>query len=190
MVAKEFLEKVYSEINDNIKFSEAKNAALITLNSALIAGSAEKVFDSSILFKWRALIAILVLLLLIPTILSLFSFRAKTGSENCIVNKIYYFLGKRNQIENSPEKIMYYAYITKYYKDKPEEYLKKVDKNSTSNEYFFQLSIQIVDLATVAYNKFLLFNLAVKLECILFSSGGIVALITVIKKIISQGAIK
>ncbi|MBQ7975608.1 MAG: hypothetical protein IJ300_07995 [Clostridia bacterium] len=185
MGVKEFLEKVYSEINDNIKFSEAKNAALITLNSALIAGSAEKVFDSSILFKWRALIAILVLLLLIPTIVSLFSFRAKTDSENCIVNKIYCFLGKSNHIKNTPEKIMYYAYITKYYKDKPKEYLEKVDKNSISNVYFLQLSRQIVDLATVAYNKFLLFNLAIKLECILFSAGGIFALVTVIAKIIS-----
>ncbi len=29
----DFLEKVYSEVNDNVKFSEAKNAALITLIS-------------------------------------------------------------------------------------------------------------------------------------------------------------
>ena len=58
---KDFLEKVYNEINDNIKFSEAKNAALLTLNSALISASAGKVFDQNIAFYWRVLIALLLI---------------------------------------------------------------------------------------------------------------------------------
>ncbi len=46
MNIKDFLEKAYSEVNDNIKFSEAKNAALIALNSALIAWGGSIIFDS------------------------------------------------------------------------------------------------------------------------------------------------
>lgn len=37
MKATDFISDVLSEIRENIKFLEAKNAAIITLNSALIA---------------------------------------------------------------------------------------------------------------------------------------------------------
>lgn len=180
-----FLEKAYSEVNDNIKFSEAKNAALITLNSALIAVAAEKIFDNNILFWWRVLIALIVIFLLVPTILSMFSFRATTGSEKLITKKIYDFLSNSNNIEDSPKKLMFYAYITKFYKDKPEEYLKDVfGNNADLNTYNKQMASQIIDLSSVAYRKFLLFNFAIKFECFFFLTGGVVSLIIIIIKVI------
>ena len=184
---KELLEKTYSELNNNIKFSEAKNAALITLNSALITAGASKVFDSEILINWRIGIAIGTLLLIIPMLLSLFSFRATTNSEKCIVKKIYDFLDSKNEIEKEPKKCMYYAYIAKHYKDNPAFYLEDVYHKENTEDYSFlenQMARQIVDLSGVAYHKFILFNIAVKIECVVFSLGGLVALASVICKFI------
>ena len=41
---------------------------------------------------------------------------------------------------------------------------------------------QIVDLSGVAYRKFVLFNIAVKTECVVFSIGGLTALVIVLGK--------
>lgn len=81
---KKFLEKAYIELDNNIKFSEAKNAALVTLNSALISACSSKVFDADIAFLWRVLIALVTLSLIIPLSLSIASFIAATGSDKDI----------------------------------------------------------------------------------------------------------
>lgn len=176
----EFLKKTYSEVNDNIKFSEAKNAALITLNSALIATSMGKIFDSTIVIFWRYLLVGFILLLIIPLSLSLFSFRAITGSEKCITKKVYEVLDKHNHIKKLPEKYMYYSYIHKYYDKKPEQYLEDIAPKQEYNLFIKQLASQIVDLSGVAYRKFILFNLAIKIECSILSLAGILSLIIII----------
>lgn len=184
-----FLEKAYSELNENIKFSEAKNAALITLNSALIAACSSKVFDANILIYWRVAIVVFTVLLIIPLVISLFSFRATTNSEKCVVKKIYDFLNNKNIIESTPEKYMYFAFIAKHYNDKPEDYLKDVFSKSSINEFDVfeqQMARQIVDLSGVAFRKFILFNIAIRIECTIFLLGGLSALIISIIKLICQ----
>lgn len=213
MELKEFLEKTYEEINENIKFSEAKNAALITLNSALISASATKVFDKDITFCWRALIAFITLSLLLPLLISIFSFRANTGFEKGLVAKIYSFISEKNITPSEPKKLMYFSYINSHYKDD------KTDnkENKTAAEKYFedikltfgstiksqcptcessqkdevipfespegQLASQIVDLSSVAYRKFSLFNFAMLCQTIIFVLGGISAFLIVIIKV-------
>lgn len=181
-----FLEKAYSEVTDNIKFSEAKNVALITLNSALIGTGAGKVFEYEIALKWRILIAFLLLLFIVPTVLSLLSFRAKTDNEIGIVKSIYSFIDNRNQINEQPVKLMFYSYIAKHYKSLTDvdKYLSNIGSIDEVGAYERQMASQIIDLAGVAYRKFMLFNFAIKLECIIFSVGGLAAFAVVISKLI------
>ncbi len=186
----EFLTKTYSELNDNIKFSEAKNAALVTLNSALISACSSKVFDADIAFLWRVLIALVTLSLIIPLSLSISSFIAATGSDKGITNRIINCYKKHHMIDEEKNKYMFYSYISCNYSKNAIEYLQKINENvfnktnnmdEKSKEY--QLASQIMDLSDVAYRKFALFNIAVILECTIFSIGGISALGLVIWRI-------
>lgn len=178
-----FLTKTYTEINDNIKFSEAKNAALVTLNSALISACSSKVFDADIAFLWRVLIALVTLSLIIPLSLSISSFIAATGSDKGISNRIVERYKKHNKICKCKNKYMFYSYISGHYSKKPIEYLQDINANVFYNANTvgviteeYQLASQIVDLSDVAYRKFALFNIAVLIECAIFSIGGIIAL--------------
>lgn len=176
-----FLERVYAEVSDNIKFSEMKNATLITLNSALIAWGGSIVCDSGIFYINRAMIALFVLLLFIPTICSTFSFRAKINPESKLIKRIYSCLDSKNIVSATPPKFMYYAYIHKYYINNPDKYLRDIssDKlNYENNMYSLQVVQQIIDLSSIAYRKFTLFNYSVKIECGLFSFGVIVAFVS------------
>lgn len=188
----DFLNKTYTEINDNIKFSEAKNAALITLNSALISACSSKVFDTDIAFLWRVLIALITLLLIVPLSLSVFSFVAKTDSEDCMTRKINKRIKNHNKISSSPKKYMFYSFISGHYSENPDQYLKDINTDVFGNNNYrvkeetveYHLARQIVNLSDVAYRKFALFNIAVKIECIIFSAGGVGALAIVICKLI------
>ena len=167
MNKKDFLNKTYAEINDNIRFSEAKNAALITLNSALIAAAASKAFDYNIALNWRILIILLVICLMIPLIIALYSFKAKMYHE------------KKEQ-----DKFMYFSYIYKhYYKISTANYIDDINNNFKDEFPEEQLSKQIVDLSSVAYRKFKLFNIAIIIEISIFSIGLITALVLAICKI-------
>lgn len=183
----DYLERAYNEVSDNIKFSEAKNAALITLNSALIAWGGSIVFDSGIYFIYRVMVALFVLLLLLPLICSIISFRATTDSERGIIKKFYAYLDSKNTIPSEPQKHLYYAYIHKYYNSNPEKYINDIfsaNINDIEKIYFAQIARQIVDLASTAYRKFSLFNICVKMECVIFSLGGVLSLIYLIVKCI------
>lgn len=184
----DFLEKAYAEVSDNVKFSEAKNAALITLNSALIAWGGSVVFDSSISFKHRVLVSLFVLMLIIPLICSIISFSATTGSPKSIPQKFNNYLKTHNDTPIDPPKNMFYAYIHKYYASS-ETYLDAVRIAEVTTEekpFLLQISQQIIDLAEVAYKKFVLFNIAVKIECLIFSLGGISVLIILCTKYLNS----
>lgn len=184
------LEKTYDELNDNIKFSEAKNAALITLNSALIAAGIGLVFESKVAFQWKTIVLLAILFLCIPLVISVYSFRAETGkiseeereSFNSTDNDTW--LERHHIISSEPKKLMFYSYISKYYKNNPIKYLEEVSDSGNTNIYHYQLASQIVDLANVAYRKFALFNLAIKIECTGIILGSIITLIIVLVKII------
>lgn len=192
-IMKDFFTKTYAEINDNIKFSEAKNAALITLNSALISACSSKVFDADIAFLWRVLIALVTLSLIIPLSLSISSFIASTGSNKGITNIMVNCYKKRHNIAESENKYMFYAYVSCNYSKEAINYLQKIytnvfksNDNVEEKSDAYQLASQIVDLSDVAYRKFALFNIAVMIECTIFSVGGIIALGLVIWRIFAH----
>jgi len=179
-----FLEKSYNEVQDNIKFSEAKNAALITLNSALITLGSGAMLNSEVSLFYRTVISIFVLLLVVPLICSIFSFRASTGSEGKMLECFYRFLDSKNQIPEAPKKYLYYAFIHKYFNDNPVKYLEEVSPGEYIDEksLSYQMARQIVDFSEVAWRKFILFNIAIKIEITIFFGCSIVVLAILITK--------
>ena len=167
-----FLEKAYAEINDNIKFSEAKNGALVTLNSAAIAIGSNIVFSGETALVYRWLFAPFVITLILPLLFSLFSLRATTGSERGLVKRAYELLSREKCKFKSTctPKLMFFGYVYANIKT-AENYLKKIDENCnfTPNSMEYQLASQIVDLSEVAYRKFMLFNIAIKIEMFIFA---------------------
>ena len=183
---KDFLEKAYAEISDNIKFSEAKNGALITLNSAIIALGSGFVFSEGVSLLYRWLFALFATVLIFPLLFSLFSFRATTGSERGLVKWVYSLLSceKAKFIPTSTPKLMYFGYIYANIKS-AEDYLREVDANNNCipNSIEYQLASQIVDLSGVAYRKFVLFNIAIKSELFIFIGSFLISLIVLTLKL-------
>lgn len=181
MSLKEYLEKIYLETSDNIKFAEAKNAALITLNSALIAFISTMIFDKNIILMYRITLLVFIAFLAISLLFSLLSFRATTGSENCIIRKFYKMLDSMNTVPLNPQMNMYYSYIHKYYdKSRPDSFLDNIPDITCcdkANYYYKQMVQQIVDLSGIAYRKYTIFNIAICVELFSFIAIGIVAFI-------------
>ncbi len=161
---------------------------MLLYNSALITWGGSIVFDSSILFAHRVLVSLFVLLLIVPLVFSIMSFRATTDASKGITKKFFVYLKSHNRISVAPAKNMFYAYIYKYY-ETADSYLEAVccvDIKADEKPFLLQISQQIVDLAGVAYRKSVLFNIAIRIECLIFSLGGIFALITLFVKCISR----
>lgn len=186
--ANNLLEKAYKEINDNIKFAEAKNGALITLNSAIIALGSGFVFAQGVNLCYRWLFATFAVSLLFPLVLSILSFRAAIGTERRIVKWINEKVkNESNKVENiGTPKLLYFAYIYSQ-TPTPREYLEAIggipsDIPDTSIEY--QLASQVVDLSAVAFRKFVLFNVAIKVELLIFVVAMLVAVITLVARLL------
>lgn len=175
MNSKDFLEMVYSELNNNVKFAEAKNTAIITLNSALIALSAAAIFDKDISKSYVAVMSIVLFFLLFPVICSLISFRATTYEIRRPYDKLFELLDNKNKILQTPQRVTYYAYIKKFYKNDPGIYLAAVGEEPTRLNMY--MARQILDLASICYRKFSLFNVAVFLELIVFYFARILLMI-------------
>lgn len=169
MDRKNFLEKAYTELNDNIKFSEAKNAALITLNTALVGASCAIVFNSDISILWRIFIIFLAISLMIPLGISLYSFVAKMHHKTDTDDNV---------------KFMYFSSIYKMYYNKEDKSYYQDLKDEFDDDFAEkQLSKQIVDLSAVAYKKFKAFNIAVIIEISIFMICSVFAFIMAICKL-------
>lgn len=176
-----FLEKVIAEINSSIKFVEAKNAALITLNSALIAWGAGIVFDIENIRFHRIIVAFSVLALSIPMIVAIISFCPVIKGNN---EKVKAQAQKKLAL-SSPKRLMYYAYIAANYANDVDSYLTELKDmdSSKNNTAETALGHQAVDLAIVAFRKSRFFNIAVLIESIIFCFGGTITLAFLVFKL-------
>lgn len=180
------LEKAYTEISENIKFLEAKNAALVTLDSALLAILGTLIFNQDVLFFYRWLIALFAIYLLGPLTLALVSFRTKDFLGKVEKKGVLQKRINKSGIAKTPSKLLYYAYIFKYYANAPAELLADISnqKGVEATQVEHQLASQVVDLSAVAYRKAELFNIAITWQCIGFIVGGLVAFCIVLYKVI------
>jgi len=179
-----FLQKAYTEINSNISFGEAKNAALITLNSVLFVGLLTKAFNDKIVLTYGCLIAFISVALLIPMIISLLSFRAKLGDDKGIKKILVDKMAKKlyEKHKGSTANYLFYRWIYLEYVyekriNKTQTYINTIrnkfpNSTETVDEYVAfeeeQLALQIKDLSAVAFGKFALFNTAISVEIWIF----------------------
>ena len=162
----EQLQKLESKLTDLVKFAEAKNAALITFNSACIF----------VLFDFfrdlnpgaiKTCFAILIIVLIISVLLCLFSLLSSIWIF-CRLDKR--LLKKVGDVEDS-DNLLYFRDIVKY---KPREYLKEIeriygmDQSKEESKLRLLLSTQIVEISIIAYKKYRIFNVAAAITFIPF----------------------
>ncbi|EOC99334.1 hypothetical protein [Caldisalinibacter kiritimatiensis] len=155
------LNSVYNDIYNWLIFAEAKNAALLTLNSSLLFFSF-KFINTKVSCIPVLLIYLFIILILISSIICLITFIAKLYQndfiEKCIINK----LGTPSLEDN----ILYYKDIAKYSIDNYyNTFFKKynVNNNLNTNEitYLKDLINQIIIISKITYKKYFLFNIAI-----------------------------
>ena len=155
----------YNSINSDLRFAETKNTFLVTFNSVIIgiivAFLKEK---QQIEYLSKFILIVFSLLVLIATLLSVFSFVP--------LNKIRKFF--KATCNSTTPNFMFYLYNASNFRVNDKERYNKFKKELINNcnpeeEFSFfeeQLIFQIVDLSNIAFTKFKLFSLAIRVEFI------------------------
>lgn len=164
MMRLEQLQKIEDKIGDWLKFAEAKNAALITFDSACIFVIGEYFLNLQSGFLKTTLATILIIFIF-SVILCLISLIASVGKFN-FLDSIF---KKRTCTEN--DNLLFYKDIAKY---EPTEYYKKIQEilnesnGNINSKLELNISKQIVILSEIAYRKYVIFNVAASLSFVPF----------------------
>lgn len=163
----EKLYKIFNNVNDWLKFAEAKNFGLLTLNAAITFGLTQVKFsDDSIL----QLVAFYVfvpfsILSFISCLISLFPIVAKIESKNKegkirkvmkIINKISNFIDRDRFFEN----IHFYGYLKELTETEFEsQFLKKTGSKDEFTKYETELVTQILYNSRITSLKYKFFKI-------------------------------
>lgn len=170
----ENLYKIFNNVNDWLKFAEAKNLGLLTLNIAVAFGFTQINFsDKCIIQNACYIFLFFAFLSFIPCLISLFPVMSKIelqkldedGKKN--KNKFYKWLKKNitafsNWIEPEVklENIHFYGYIKGIEKEVfQEKFLEKVNQSASFTEYEVELVSQIIYNSRITWFKFQLFKI-------------------------------
>lgn len=154
--------EIYKDTSYWLSFAEAKNAALITLNSVLLGFCIDKFFKN-----YNVIYAIFCMMYIISLLISLISFIPALNRREKLYNFITRGIGEKN-IEN--DNFLYYRDIVKYKEVEYYEFIQKyifncekseIDEfNSLNNRYEKNLVKQIISISKVTYLKYILFKVA------------------------------
>nr|WP_315211927.1 hypothetical protein [uncultured Flavobacterium sp.] len=163
----EQLYKIFNNVNDWLKFAEAKNFGLLTLNAAIIFGLTQIEFGcNSIIEKVGFYIFTpFAILSLIPCLISLFPIVTKIESKNKdgkdrksmkIINKISNFIDKDKSFKN----IHFYGYLKELTETKFEtEFLTKIGSTDKFTTYETELVTQILYNSRITSLKYKFFKI-------------------------------
>jgi hypothetical protein len=177
----EQLYKIFNNVNDWLKFAEAKNFGLLTLNAAIVFGLTQITFSNDSVIKTVAFCVFVPFLILsfIPCLISLFPIVTKIESKNKkgeIRNsmKIVNYLSNKIDKDKSFENIHFYGYLKDLKEDKfEEEFLKKTGSKETFTSYETELVSQILYNSRITSLKYKFF----KIGAFLFLFGLIVSIL-------------
>ncbi len=178
----EQLYKILTNVNDWLKFAEAKNFGLLTLNAAIVFGFSQTTFDNNSVIKIAGSYVFLpfILLSFLPCLISLFPILAiierktKSKRENIIKSFINY-LSNLIDKENSFENIHFYGYLKDINEAEFESKLKtKTGFSEAFTVYETELSTQILYNSRITWLKYQLF----KIGAFLFLLGFILFIIS------------
>lgn len=162
----ELLEKIFSNVNSWLNFTEAKNAANVGFVVACLAAIFSLEDVNALLLN--ALLYTICIFLVISGMFSLISFLPKLG--NKVIRKIPLFSKDKKRITDD-DNLIFFENIKEY---SGEVYIKQVCKmyfnkdEYTPTKYQLDLSDEIVYNSNVASCKYKLFKKAIYLDIIAF----------------------
>lgn len=176
------LRNIFNNINDWLKFAEAKNFGLLTLCSACIFG-----FTQTDLFSTERVYLTIVFILfnilsLLCSLLSLFPILTQIEKGDIIkswITKLSQKIDKENTFEN----IHFYGYLRNLSKEEFQtEFLKKIGGKDPLNGYEEDLVNQILYNSRITWLKYQLF----KIGAFIFGLGLIASLIVGVATFINK----
>jgi hypothetical protein len=157
----EGLQKLFANINDWLKFAEAKNFGLLSLNAAIVFGFTQINFaDGSIISKAGFYVfSPLAILSFLSALLSLFPILSQiekgSYSKNWI-NWLSNFIDKEKKFEN----IHFYGYLKGINEDEFErKYLIKTNSADAFSQFEKELGTQILYNSRITWLKYQLFKI-------------------------------
>ncbi|MBK6566176.1 MAG: hypothetical protein IPG18_13485 [Saprospiraceae bacterium] len=163
----ERLYKIFTNVNDWLKFAEAKNFGLLTLNAAIIFGFSQTDFiENSVLEKAGYFVFFpFTILSFLPCLISLFPIVSKIEkkTEDKKDNKIKRFINYLSSYidkENSFENIHFYGYLKDIDEAEFENKLKaKTGFSEAFTVYETELSTQILYNSRITWLKYQFFKI-------------------------------
>jgi hypothetical protein len=149
------LKDIFENVNNWLKFAEAKNATLVAGNGLLIFGILKTINDLNINTYLLYYIYFCLALFSISLVISLISFIPKVKIPTFLLN---------SDIETN-DNLLFYGHILKYNErtllEKLDSMLNNED-DKTSKEFRTMYTQQIIINSKIARNKFELFDIAIK----------------------------
>ena len=171
----EQLQKIFANVNEWLKFAEAKNFGLLSLNAAIVFGFTQTNFsEGSIICKAGFYVfAPFAIFSFLAALISLFPILSKIekGSySKSFINTVCNFIDKENKFEN----IHFYGYLKGIDETEFEtKYLEKIGSAEKFATYETELSTQILYNSRITWLKYQLF----KIGAFLFLLGVIVFIV-------------
>jgi len=171
------LKDILSDVTNWLNFAEAKNLALLTFNSVWLATFVKKFFESKGIGE-RVLFAFFSIVSIIAIIICLISFIPKILPQIFLKTTIEEVLKDKLPEKSETDNLLFYRDIFKYSEDEYYEVIQRrkfinyengVDNfNSDNYKYEKTMVKQIVILSGIAYKKYYLFNIAIKVTAFPF----------------------
>lgn len=148
------LKDIFENVNNWLKFAEAKNATLVAGNGLLIFGILKTIHEVDINIYLLYYIYFCLILFSLSLVISLISFIPKVKIPTFLLN---------SDIETS-DNLLFYGHILKYNEKTLLEKLEPMikEEEETSKEFRTMYAQQIIINSKIARNKFQLFDIAIK----------------------------
>ena len=165
------LELVFSHVNDWLKFAENKNTTVLATSAGLIWG-ASRIFSS-----WSSDLFWINIVLIAAYLFAIFSFITCLSSLLPILSNIWF---RPRKIQGN-ENMLYFGDIAKFQDYEYLKYIKeKLNVTHVDSEWEKDYSNQIVNNASIAWDKYSRFRIASWLLLISIVFFGLVLIIKVV----------
>jgi hypothetical protein len=157
----ENLQKIFSNVNEWLKFAEAKNFGLLSLNAAIVFGFSQSIFtNGSIIAKAGFYVfAPFAIFSFLAALISLFPILSKIEKGSFTtgwINKLCNFIDEEKKFEN----IHYYGYLKRISEKEFEtQYLNKINSKIKFSQYEKELGTQILYNSRITWLKYQLFKI-------------------------------
>lgn len=155
------LKEIFENVNNWLSFAEAKNAALVALESTIIIG-----FITSDIFKtYTMFISIIICICSFALLISLYSFIPSIGNKT---NKIIQYLVKLDK-QNISKNMILFSYIAQYEEDQEgiKKYLEDIKReyeiSCEIKQEHKDLAGEIIYNSKLAVKKYKLFGFSLKI---------------------------